>query len=321
MRRTTNDRTLTNNYIKRFRFLIREYEVFQTDNGAEGIELARHYKPDLILCDIMLPEMDGFQILANLRHDDKTSQIPFIFITSLADRANFRAGMELGADDYITKPFTIKELTTAIRIRLEMHYANQLSFTIENIEKSIRERLHKLEKQIERQKTHISEISESNEMLNLQLKTKESELFEEVFKSIETNSTLLQIKSHLETEIDRKDLNEAQKEVLKSLFLKIERIGNKKDSWRILQLKFNQAYPNFVAKITLRYPDLTQLELTIMSTIIFNMNSSQVASMLNVSPESIRKSRYRLKKRLKLKPDESLFNYIHELNMKDQEIK
>jgi signal transduction histidine kinase len=88
-------------------------------NGKVGIQLARNILPDLIICDIMMPDMDGYAVLSDLRSDPLTANIPFIFLTAKADRSSLRYGMELGADDYLTKPFTSDELMAAINMRLE----------------------------------------------------------------------------------------------------------------------------------------------------------------------------------------------------------
>lgn len=87
-------------------------------NGRLGIHLARKTIPDLIICDILMPELDGYDVLIELRKDPLTAVIPFIFLTALADRDHNRKGMELGADDYITKPCKPVELLKAIAIRL-----------------------------------------------------------------------------------------------------------------------------------------------------------------------------------------------------------
>ncbi len=99
-----------------------EMEGFETEGVAEGhigLRVARDFQPDLIVCDVMLPELDGFSILLELRHDPATAAIPFIFVTAKADRQSMRKGMELGADDYLTKPFTPPELLAAVMSRLE----------------------------------------------------------------------------------------------------------------------------------------------------------------------------------------------------------
>ncbi len=94
------------------------YEVISADNGKEGIEKAFSELPDLIICDIMMPELDGFGVLKILSRDLRTRDIPFIFLTAKVEKVDFRKGMGLGADDYITKPFEDTDLLDAIEMRL-----------------------------------------------------------------------------------------------------------------------------------------------------------------------------------------------------------
>jgi len=95
-----------------------QYEVLTASDGKKGIELARESPPDLIVCDIMMPEMDGYQVLETLSADQHTQRIPFIFLSAKTERKDVRKGMELGADDYITKPFEESELIGAIESRM-----------------------------------------------------------------------------------------------------------------------------------------------------------------------------------------------------------
>lgn len=95
------------------------FDCIAAENGVMGIQKAQKYLPDLIICDIMMPDMDGYDVLNALRQDPLTAIIPFIFLTGKNDKAALRKGMELGADDYITKPSTIEEILKAIAIRLE----------------------------------------------------------------------------------------------------------------------------------------------------------------------------------------------------------
>jgi signal transduction histidine kinase len=97
----------------------RGYQVVEASNGAEGIELARRELPDLILCDVRMERVDGYLTLATLHHEPATATIPFILMTGLADSAGMRHGMELGADDYLPKPFTIEALFAAVDARLK----------------------------------------------------------------------------------------------------------------------------------------------------------------------------------------------------------
>src|SRR5688572_30764785 len=93
--------------------------TLSAEDGSSGIEMARKHTPDLIFCDINMPNMDGYATLTALREDETTATIPFIFLSGATDKINMRRGMELGADDYLTKPFTHKELMAAVNARLE----------------------------------------------------------------------------------------------------------------------------------------------------------------------------------------------------------
>ncbi|SFE89244.1 response regulator [Spirosoma endophyticum] len=95
------------------------YEVVLAANGKEGIERARKTRPDLILCDIRMPDLDGYGVLHILRKDPDLATVPFIFLTAMAETVDFRAGMNLGADDYLTKPFDDVTLLGAVELRLK----------------------------------------------------------------------------------------------------------------------------------------------------------------------------------------------------------
>lgn len=96
-----------------------DYEVLQASNGKVGVDLAQRHLPDMILCDIMMPELDGYGVLYLLSKNPETSNIPFIFLTAKAERADMRKGMEMGADDYLTKPFDDMELLNTIESRFQ----------------------------------------------------------------------------------------------------------------------------------------------------------------------------------------------------------
>jgi two-component system sensor histidine kinase/response regulator len=95
------------------------FEVLEAENGEKGIETARRDLPDLILCDVNMEKVDGYLTLSSLRGEPRTASIPFILMTGLADQAGMRHGMELGADDYLPKPFTIEALYAAVDARLK----------------------------------------------------------------------------------------------------------------------------------------------------------------------------------------------------------
>lgn len=95
------------------------YTTLTAENGKKGVEVALTQKPSLIICDIMMPELDGYGVLHLLRKNDETQNTPFIFLTAKTERSDFRKGMEMGADDYVTKPFDDIELLNAVEVRLK----------------------------------------------------------------------------------------------------------------------------------------------------------------------------------------------------------
>jgi diguanylate cyclase len=100
-----------------------EFEAMGAENGRRGVELAFDNLPNLIICDVTMPELDGYGVLKLLRQNSTTKTIPFIFLTARADKTDIRTGMNLGADDYLTKPFRRTELLTAVSARLAKHQA------------------------------------------------------------------------------------------------------------------------------------------------------------------------------------------------------
>jgi len=101
------------------------YDVLSAGNGVQGIQLAKEHLPDLIVCDIMMPYVDGYRVLLELRTEPATSLIPFIFMSALATRVDVRRGMNLGADDYVTKPIARREFLDAVRTRIERDIENK----------------------------------------------------------------------------------------------------------------------------------------------------------------------------------------------------
>ncbi len=111
-----DEKTTLNSIVE---FLLSEgFEAMGAENGREGIELAQKHLPSLIICDILMPDLDGYDVLTYLQQDPNTAAIPFIFLTATTDSSSFRLGMEMGADDYLRKPVTSAELRAAIASRL-----------------------------------------------------------------------------------------------------------------------------------------------------------------------------------------------------------
>ncbi len=124
---------------------VEDYKVFAAENGKVGVDLAQKNLPDLILCDVMMPELDGYYVLSELRSNSATQTIPFIFLTAKTTREDMRLGMDLGADDYLTKPFTRDELLGTVTTRIIKQGA---------IERKTQEKLDKLRNSISHSLPH-----------------------------------------------------------------------------------------------------------------------------------------------------------------------
>jgi YesN/AraC family two-component response regulator len=103
--------------------------AIEAESGASGVKLAQMHSPDLIICDIMMPDLDGYSVLSAIRRHSCTAVIPFIFLTAKVTMADLRQGMEMGADDYLTKPCSVEQLLAAIATRLERHTQLQACFS------------------------------------------------------------------------------------------------------------------------------------------------------------------------------------------------
>jgi DNA-binding NarL/FixJ family response regulator len=101
------------------------YHVFAAENGRHGLDLVREHQPDLVICDVMMPELDGYGVLQALRAETATATLPFIFLTAKGDKPDIRSGMNLGADDYLTKPVAREDLLAAVHSRLARKQAHQ----------------------------------------------------------------------------------------------------------------------------------------------------------------------------------------------------
>jgi CRP/FNR family transcriptional regulator, polysaccharide utilization system transcription regulator len=118
-----------------------DYRVLTAANGKEGVQMAQQENPDLIICDIMMPELDGYGVLHLLGKNDDTANIPFVFLTAKAEKDDYRKGLSMGADDYLTKPYDDVELLNAVQIRLKKsdRLREQFDRTAEGFDQFIRE--------------------------------------------------------------------------------------------------------------------------------------------------------------------------------------
>jgi class 3 adenylate cyclase len=123
------------------------YTVRAAENGRLGVAAAQEFLPDLVLCDVMMPELDGFGVLGELRTEPRFADLPFVFLTALDDRASMRRGMNMGADDYLTKPFTRDDLLEAVTSRLKRHadiehyFDDRLTLKVDELQSQYRDKI------------------------------------------------------------------------------------------------------------------------------------------------------------------------------------
>ncbi|WP_299403698.1 response regulator [Acaryochloris sp. IP29b_bin.148] len=155
-----------------------EHAVVTAENGFLGALWAQEHLPDLIICDVMMPELSGYEVLATLSENPDTAMIPFIFLTAMADKSEIRQGMTSGADDYLTKPFSRAELLEAVNTRLakreivhrqynrEYQRAEQLQEKISKIQTSTEVKEHVIEQLQQDLKKSIPKLSLAIQMLS-----------------------------------------------------------------------------------------------------------------------------------------------------------
>lgn len=294
------------------------YRAYTAINGKQGVEMAKKAFPDLILCDILMPDLNGFEVLKQLTKDSFLPTVPFIFLTALDERTHIRQGMELGADDYLIKPFTRKELLKAIDTR--MRKLSELKAYVEQMisktERQVSNKLHFLQEELKTKNHLLSDFSVKNGHLKEQLKEKELELIKDTFQAIEMNNTIQNLKSLLQKELLNTHLPEGSKNILLKLKKKIEENTVLRNNWAIFLLKFRQVYPRFIHNLTSLFSGLTQYELVFISAHMQGLNTKQIADLLNISDDSVRKSRYRTKKKLGLNKEDDFLSFIRSLNSK-----
>lgn len=298
-----------------FSLTLEGYETIFADDGESGIEMALNHHPDLILCDIVMPGMDGYEVLNRLKSTEGYLCCPFIFITALSERKNFREGMELGADDYLVKPFSIDELINAIHTQLNKHNTleSRILKQIEAIEEQLKSRIAELEGENELQKNLLEDISASHVKIIEQFAEKQAQLIQEALRSIEINANLQQMDKQLFEEIKNKNISEEYRKVLIALRNKIRKRSVITNNWTIFQIKFDITFPHIKDILAKRFPHLSQQEYVLFSGIYTKLNANQLATILNVESTSIRKYKYRLKQKLGLQKEDSLSGFIYNI--------
>ena len=210
--------------------------------------------------------------------------------------------MNLGADDYLTKPFTKDELLDTINSKLKKYKKINSGFSkkISEIEDGLREQMENLQAQ--------------NTKLAQDVETTREEVVQEAMKAIDTNNNLSELEKEIDANIYDRAIKHDERKHLVYLKNKINKKVVASNGWTIFQMKFNQTYPNFTTNLIKEHKNLTEYELLLCSSLLSGLNNNQIADLLNVTIESARKSKYRLKKKLGLQKEDDLVAYIATFN-------
>ncbi|NWG18619.1 MAG: response regulator [Chloroflexi bacterium] len=253
------------------------YEVLEADDGLAGIEMVRQHQPDLVICDIAMPHLSGYDVLLKIREDSTVATTPFIFLTARADRTFMRHGMELGADDYLTKPFTEAELLAATRAQLKKHMllqdadANELKRARRSL---IRLITHEL-------RTPLASLITTQDLITRQIGQLSAQELGEMLGALRSNSQRLRHVTEqivFSTQLESGELN----------WQRINETGFRVQLWEIMTVAINLArsfaYRNRDGQIELHERDRV-------ATIVCQMDALKhalaelITNALNYSPE------------------------------------
>ena len=289
------------------------YCTTEASNGMEGIQIARKETPDLILCDIKMPGMSGYQVHEELKKEKTFRLTSFIYMTAMDERACFRRGMQNGADDFLSKPFSRKELLQVITSRFERFSVLQqhIRYKQKNRENNLRNELSDLHTQIDQCKNTEGEIITNIETLKQQITNKEHEIIKESMHIIKTNNLLKNLETQIDHKLHDEQLSELQKKILLTLKTRIKSEAMLPGKISIFQQKFTKIYPTLTSKLLQHFSCLTQYDLAVISATVAGLNTNHLADLLNVSIDSVWKSRHRLKKKLGLSKDDDLLQFIY----------
>ena len=297
--------------------MLEGYSVASAENGARGLEEISKRKPDLILCDIMMPDLDGFEVMKQIKILFPRYEIPLVYITALSERKDFRFAMNLGAEDFITKPFTVDELLTSVTVRLEKakSFEYRISQELDKIEAEIQRRLESFSQKQKQQEQELSEMNLVKGELELKLSLKEQEFLAEALNMVDLSNMLQNLERTINSELERIDITEREKKTFNLLKNRIRSRTMFHNSRSIFQIVFDKTYPHFSSRLMSVYPKVSPTEITIACALAMDLSTDNLANLLNILPESIRKTKYRLKQRLELKKDDNLVEYLKQFKM------
>ena len=263
------------------------WQIFRAGNGREAFEVAKLEIPDLILMDWDMPEMNGLEATRNIRKHEDTSEIPVIMATGeMTSSENLQIALEAGAWDYVRKPIDFVELKARINSALRLR-----------------------EQQAEIKRLLNNEIDLKNRKLSTtsMLIVEKNSVIQKFHEDLEDLSKPLQIKGR----------SDSEKKVLDHILKVQKRIHHHleaDDSWSTFKMHFEEVHPHFFKSLSEKGSDISHKDLKLCAYLKLGMDTKEIARLLNVTAASVRTAMYRLKKRMNIEEDESLRDFLVQLN-------
>lgn len=265
------------------------YELVLAPNGQEAVELSKKYLPHAIIMDWDMPVMTGLEAVKAIRATAATQHIPIIMATGkMTTTHHLRLALEAGANDYIRKPFDNIEIIARVRAMVQLQQKHQTMLA--------------LQKEMDRR-----ELAQANHQLEINTQA----MITMKIRMLDNANNLNQLIENLTALIPL--LSDEMK------FLITDIISSSKTrslvvNWEEFDRLFSQVHQSFYTSLQERFPDITPTERKLCGLVKLNMMTKEIAAILNLSPDAIKKTKYRLKVKLGLPAEESLSRYILELN-------
>lgn len=276
-------------------------------DGKQGVYLAKEFLPDLIICDIMMPNMDGIEVLKSINKMPQTEGIPFIFLTALSTHVNIRQGMALGADDYLVKPFSISDLLDSINVRerkakkLEDRIEKTISNLIENVENRFPD-LNPAE---------LADIGFDHDLYkNSNSKNPFSNISSELLKLIEVSSTLDSLLKIIDKSLSSDNFSEKEEDTFIALRNRLIEPSVISDARNVFLSRFDKYKPGYLESIKMKHPSLSNDELLLCCSVHLKYTGRQTAQIFGIETSSVYKNKYRLKLKLGLGKHSKIESYL-----------
>lgn len=270
------------------------YQLLNAPNGKVGWQMIKEHKPQLVLTDWEMPELNGIQLTQLIKSVDQLKEIPVILMTgSMTSSHDLKTALETGTIDYIRKPIDFIELKARMQSALRMFKAQQ---------------------EIERQHQVIQDMLKADkERLSLEIDTKARKLSTNTLLTAEKNELLAKVNKELIEIAPLLTDHPSKQRVIQSLIKELKSQNRLDSSWDDFKLHFEEVHPRFFQELKAQSDQLTAQDLKISAYLKLGLGNNEIASLLNITTASVRKSTYRLKKKLELDEETSIRDFINGL--------